>query len=223
MKFIATLASLLLCLAASPVNAQSGETVSTATASSSAATRASTQPNMANLLESVNNVANELQNNLKDLEASIQDSRDSQEKGAKVLDEMLASVTAVHQNMAEDGAIWKELDSLLELWEQRRKETLQKSESNPAFVPIAKAWQDKINTARELRKQISTERANSMALMRSIEADREIVLAYYDLGQADKAIEGLQKVGANLSNLNNNMQKIVKTASSVDQQQPIPQ
>lgn len=178
---------------------------------------------MANLLQSVNDVANQLQNNLKDLEASIQDSRDSQEKGAKVLDEMLASVTAVHKNMAEDSAIWKELDGLLDLWEQRRKETLKKSESNPAFVPIAKAWQDKINTARELRKQISTERANSVALMRAIKSDRDIVLAYYDLGQADKAIEGLQKVGANLTNLNNNMQKIVKTASSVDQQQPIPQ
>ena len=223
MKAITTLASLLLCLATGLVNAQSSETVSAATVESTGSANASGPPNMANLLQSVNDVANQLQNNLKDLEASIQDSRDSQEKGAKVLDEMLASVTAVHKNMAEDSAIWKELDGLLDLWEQRRKETLKKSESNPAFVPIAKAWQDKINTARELRKQISTERANSVALMRAIESDRDIVLAYYDLGQADKAIEGLQKVGANLTNLNNNMQKIVKTASSVDQQQPIPQ
>lgn len=182
-----------------------------------------TQPDMAKLLENVNAVAKDLQANLSDLENSIQESRNSMEKGAQVLDEMLASVTAVHNSMAEDSAIWKELDSLLELWEKRRKETLQKSESNPAFLPVAKAWEEKIKTARELRKQISTERANSVALMRSIESDREIVLSYYELGQADKAIEGLKKVSTNLTSLNDNMQNIVKTASAVQQQQPIPQ
>jgi len=223
MKAITTLASLLLCLTAGLVNAQSDETTNSTAVQSTGSASSSAQPNMANLLQNVNDVAHQLQTNLKNLEASIQDSRDSQEKGAKVLDEMLASVTAVHENMAEDSAIWKELDGLLDLWEQRRKETLQKSESNPAFIPIAKAWQEKINTARQLRQQISTERANSVALMRSIESDRDIVLSYYDLGQADKAIEGLKKVSANLASLNDNMQTIVKTASSVDQQQPIPQ
>ena len=180
------------------------------------------QPNMANLLQNVNEVAKQLQTNLADLEKNIQASRDSIEKGGEVLDEMLSSVTAVHGSMAEDSAIWKELNSLLELWEKRRKETLQKSESNPAFLPVAEAWQKKIETANELRKQISTERANSVALMRSIQSDRDIVLSYYELGQADKAIEGLKKVSANLANLNENMQGIVKTATAV-QQQPISQ
>lgn len=180
------------------------------------------QPNMANLLQNVNEIAKQLQANLADLEKDIQASRDSIEKGGQVLDEMLASVTAVHGSMAEDSAIWKELNSLLELWEKRRKETLQKSESNPAFLPVAEAWQKKIDTAKELRKQISTERANSVALMRSIQSDRDIVLSYYELGQADKAIEGLKKVSANLASLNENMQGIVKTANAV-QQQPISQ
>lgn len=179
-------------------------------------------PDMANLFQKVNEVAQQLQTNLGDLEASIQASRDSVEKGGQVLDEMLASVSAVHSSMAEDSEIWKELGALLELWEERRKETLQKSESNPAFLPIAQAWQTKLDTARELRNQISTERANSVALMRSIESDRDIVLAYYELGQADKAIEGLQKVGASLASLNENMQTIVKTADAA-QQPLIPQ
>lgn len=208
MKLFTLMINLLFCLMTGLATAQSAE---------------STQPDMAKLLENVNAVAKELQANLSDLENSIQESRNSMEKGAQVLDEMLASVTAVYKSMAEDSAIWKELDSLLDLWEKRRKETLQKSESNPAFLPVAKAWEDKIKTARELRKQISTERANSVALMRSIESDREIVLSYYELGQADKAIEGLKKVSTNLTSLNDNMQNIVKTASAVQQQQPIPQ
>ncbi|MDZ7621100.1 MAG: hypothetical protein U5O69_01180 [Candidatus Competibacteraceae bacterium] len=180
------------------------------------------QPDMANLFQKVNDVAQQLQLNLSDLEANIQASRDSIEKGGQVLDAMLASVVAVHGSMAEDSEIWKELGALLELWEERRKETLQKSEANPAFLPVAQGWQTKLDTARELRNQISTERANSVALMRAIESDRDIVLAYYELGQADKAIEGLQKVSAGLTSLNENMQTIVKTADAA-QQPPIPQ
>ncbi|AFL75719.1 hypothetical protein [Thiocystis violascens] len=180
------------------------------------------QPDMANLFQKVNEVAQQLQANLGDLEADIQASRDSIEKGGEVLDEMLASVTKVNESMAEESEIWQELDALLALWEQRRQETLKKSEANPAFLPVAQSWQAKLDTGRELRNQISTERANSVALMRSIESDRDIVLAYYELGQADKAIEGLKKVGANLTNLNANMQAIVKTANEA-QQTPISQ
>lgn len=180
------------------------------------------QPDMANLFQKVNRVALNLQANLSDLEASIQASRDSIEQGGRVLDGMLASVTRVQESMAEDSEIWQELGALLELWEERRKETLERSEANPAFLPIAQAWQQRLETARTLRNQISTERANATALMRAIEADRDIVLAYYELGQADKAIEGLKKVGANLANLNRNMQVIVETANAA-QQTPISQ
>lgn len=218
--------TLSCCLATSLTLAQSSEpakpVVPVKPAAQAAEPAKAAQPNMANLLQNVNDVAKQLQTNLADLEKDIQASRDSIEKGGAVLDEMLASVTAVHGSMAEDSAIWKELNSLLELWEKRRKETLQKSESNPAFLPVAEAWQKKIDTAKELRKQISTERANSVALMRSIQSDRDIVLSYYELGQADKAIEGLKKVSANLTSLNENMQSIVKTANAV-QQQPISQ
>ncbi|MEZ5583649.1 MAG: hypothetical protein R3F37_13670 [Candidatus Competibacteraceae bacterium] len=72
-----------------------------------------------------------------------------------------------------------------------------------------------------MRSKINTERANSLALMQSIEADREIVLAYYELGQADKALDSLQKVSDNLVSLNQNMQAIVESAGQV--QSPIPQ
>lgn len=175
------------------------------------------QPDMGRLFNKVNAVAAQLQENLSGLEANIQASRDSIEKGGEVLDAMLESVKRVNASMGEDSEIWTELDALLELWEQRRQETLTKSESNPAFLPIAQAWQSRLDKGRELRNQISTERANSLALMRAIESDRDIVLAYYELGQADKAIESLQKVGANLTSLNENMQAIVKTANDAQQ------
>ena len=178
---------------------------------------ASGEPNMTRLFENVNAIAEELKASLADLESNIEDSRNSMEKGGEVLDAMLASVNSVHGSMAEESEIWTELTSLLDLWEERRKTALEKSESNPEFAKIADEWQGKISVAKDLRNQISTERANSLALIRAIESDREIVLAYYELGQADKAIEGLQKVGASLANLNESMQQIVQTASTVEQ------
>lgn len=228
MKIHTIITTFLFCLATNLATAQSTTPATPAKpaeqpkAVTTAQPKSAEQSDMASLFQKVNDVAKQLQTNMSDLEKDIQASRDSIEKGGQVLDEMLTSVTAVHDSMAEDSEIWKQLNSLLDLWEKRRKETLQKSESNPAFLPIAKAWQAKIETAKELRKQISTERANSSALMRSIQSDREIVLSYYELGQADKAIEGLKKVSANLASLNENMQGIVKTAGAV-QQQPIPQ
>ncbi len=195
-------------------------TLLTSTAVNAQTDAANTEPSMPALFEKVNKVAEELQASLSDLEGNIQASRDSIEKGGQVLDEMLASVTAVHGSMADDSAIWTELNSLLGLWEQRRKTALEKSETNPAFLKIADEWKIKINSAKELRKQISEERANSVALIQAIESDREIVLAYYELGQADKALESLKKVGDSLVSLNTNMQTIVETASSVEQ--PIP-
>lgn len=186
------------------------------------AAQPSEQPDITGLFEKVNAVAAELQDNLSGLEANILASRDSIEKGGEVLDSMLDSVKSVNESMAEDSAIWTELDNLLTLWEERRKDALLKSESNPAFQPIADAWQTKLDTGRELRNQISTERANSLALIRAIESDRDIVLAYYELGQADKAIESLQQVGASITSLNVSMQAIVKTANEA-QQVPIAQ
>lgn len=176
-------------------------------------------PDMNRLFQNVTTLADQLKADLTDLETSIQSSRDSIEKGGQVLDTMLGSVTELNQSLAEDQPVWSELNALLDLWEQRRKTALEKSETNPEFSKIADEWSTRIKTARELRGQISTERANSLALIRAIEADRDIVLAYYELGQADKAIEGLQRVSQNLQALNANMQSIVETAGAV--QRPI--
>ena len=79
------------------------------------------EPNMGNLFQNVTDIADTLKADLTDLEARIQESRDSIEKGSEVLDAMLASVSSVHDSMAEDSEIWKELDALMDLWEQRRK------------------------------------------------------------------------------------------------------
>ena len=167
------------------------------------------QPNVARLVEGVNAIAADLEKDIAGVLESLTDSIASREEGADLLEQMQASVEAVHGSLAEDGDIWTALTQAMDIWDQNRKEALEKSETNPAFDEIAKEWSLKIQQAGSLREQILTQRAESMAMLDQIMSDREVVLAYYDLGQADRALEAMQTVSDNLGRMNESMRAIV--------------
>ena len=167
------------------------------------------QPNIAGLVEGVNAIATELEANISAVMGALAATANSREGGVKLLEQMQASIEAVHGSLAEDGDIWTELTRAMEIWDQNRKDALEKSETNPAFDQIAEEWSLKIEQAGELRKQILTQRAESMAMLDQVMSDRDVVLAYYDLGQADRALEAMQTVSDNLGRMNESMHEIV--------------
>ena len=169
----------------------------------------SEQPNVAGLVEGVNTIAAELEENISAVLEALGSSANSPEEGAKLLEQMQASVEAVHGSLSEDSDIWTELTRAMDIWDQNRQAALEKAETNPAFDEIAKEWSVKIEQAGELRKRILTQRAESMAMLDQIVSDREVVLAYYDLGQADRALEAMQTVSDNLNRMNEQMRGIV--------------
>ena len=173
------------------------------------AASADTQPNVKRLLEDVNAIAAGLEKNIADVMNSLTVAIKSREDGAKLLDQMQASIEAVHGSLAEDSNIWTELKRAMDIWDENRKKALEKSETNPAFDEIAQQWSVKIGQANVLRKQILTQRAESMATLDQIVANRDVVLAHYDLGQADKALEAMQTVSDNLGRMNDQMRTIV--------------
>lgn len=167
------------------------------------------QPNMARLVEGVISIASDLEQNISAVRDALEAASNSREEGAELLEQMQVSVEAVHGSLAEDSDIWTELTRAMEIWDGNRKSALEKSETNPAFDQIAEEWSLKIEQAGELRKQILTQRAESMAMLDQILSDREVVLAYYDLGQADRALEAMQTVSNNLGRINDSMLEIV--------------
>ena len=167
------------------------------------------QPDIARLVEGVNTIAVDLEKNISAVMEALEDASNNREEGAKLLEQMQASVEAVHGSLTEDGNIWTELTRAMEIWDQNRKSALEKSETNPAFDQIAEEWSLKIEQAGALRKQILTQRAESMAMLDQITSDRDVVLAYYDLGQADRALEAMQTVSDNLGRMNESMREIV--------------
>ena len=173
------------------------------------------EPDIVKLLDDVRSVAGSLEENIAGLEAALTASIDSREQGAKLLDQMQASAEAVHEKLAEDSEIWMALVKATEVWDERQREMMVKSETNPAFKQIADEWGLKVESASELRKQILTQRAESIALLDQIGADREVVLAYYELGQADRALEAMQKVSGELGRMNESMRAIVEQTQEV--------
>ena len=173
------------------------------------------QPNVARLVEGVNALAADLEKDIAAVREALAAAADSREEGAELLEQMQASVEAVHGSLAEDGNIWSELTRAMDIWDQNRQAALEKSETNPAFDAIAQEWSLRIQQAGDLRQQILTQRAESTAMLDQIMADRELVLAYYDLGQADRALEAMQTVSDNLGRMNESMQSIVEQTGVV--------
>ena len=167
------------------------------------------QPDVARLVENVSAIATDLDANISAVMEALEAASASREDGARLLEQMQASIEAVHGSLAEDGDIWTELTRAMEIWDGNRQAALEKSETNPAFDRIAEEWSLKIEQAGELRKQILTQRAESMAMLDQIVSDRDVVLAYFDLGQADRALEAMQTVSDNLGRMNESMHQIV--------------
>ena len=173
------------------------------------------EPDIVKLFEDVRSVAGDLETNIAGLEEALNASIDSREQGAELLDQMQASAEAVFARLAEDSEIWTALVKAMEVWDDRKTEMLEKSETNPAFKQIADEWGLKVEQANELRKQILTQRAESMALLDQISTDREVVLAYYELGQADRALEAMKQVSGELGRMNDSMRAIVEQTGEV--------
>ena len=173
------------------------------------------QPNIAQLFQDLNTLADKLTKDMSGVKQAIVDAGNSRDEGAKVIDQAQASLEAVYGSLAEDGDIWTELTRTQEIWEERRSFALEKSETNPAFEAIAEEWSVKLDEAAKLRKQILSQRAESMAQLDQIASQKEVMLAYYDLGQADRALEALEQVSSDLGRVNETMRTIVDQAGQV--------
>ena len=173
------------------------------------------EPNVAVLLENVSAAAVRLNGRVSNLSERIDASATSAEEGAKVLDEMLASARELQESLSQDSDIWSDLNALISSWEDKRTKALSAAEANPEFKAIAVSWQDKIDRAIALRKEILTQAAENRSLIDAIESRRDVVLAYYDLGQAERVLETLQGMTDDFAVMNSGMNDILELTGAV--------
>ena len=167
---------------------------------------------MAQAMSGVTEVATELQATVAQLSDDIQKSSNSSEKGAQVLDEMLAAASNVNESLDEDSEVWLELNTLLDTWSKKRDELTKKAETNPALQDVANIWQDRMTEGMALRTQILDQATASRLLVEDIEAQREVILAYYDVGASDQVLASMRKVSDQLGKMNDDMRSMLGQA-----------
>lgn len=173
------------------------------------------QPDMSKLINDLAEAAENLTKGMSEVRKAITDAGDSRAEGAKVFDQALVSLEELHRQLAEDSDIWTELTRTQETWEENREFALDKSETNPSFEQIAEEWSFKLEEAAKLRKQILSQRAESEAQLAQIETIKEVALAWYDLGLAERALEQLNRVSSDMARMNESMREIVAQAGQV--------
>lgn len=169
-------------------------------------------PSMEELLKQVAETAKTLESNIEAFSQRMQDAQNSADAGKELLDEMEATVKTINGRLEENSDIWKQLNALLSEWEKKRQEALNKAETVPAFKDVAAKWSEKVKHASELRKSILQQRAESASLVDALVERRSVILAYYELGEADKVLAAMNEINESFKELNAGMSGIVEQA-----------
>ena len=167
---------------------------------------------MAEAFGNVTTVAQSLRDTVADLQENSEKSARSAEEGTRMLDEMLEAARGVNESLDRDSEVWVELNALLSEWSTKRDETFVAAEDNPAMKDVAQLWADRVEQGIALRTQILDQASNSSNLVADIEAQRDVVLAYFEVGAADQVLTSMQQISDQLGEMNSEMQSILATA-----------
>jgi len=186
-----TLAALLLLasVAAAPTQAQEAEGVDS-------------------LVAGVTASANRLQEAFAAFTTAIDDAA-NQESGMRALDEMLAAARSVNESLNRDSEIWNDLEALVAQWTERRNDLNERGKNNPALLPAAEEWQKKLDRVMELRTSILDQSTDSEILISDIENQKEVIAAYYELGQIDAVLTAMETMNDEFTQMNDTMQLIL--------------
>lgn len=172
---------------------------------------------MSELMSGVTATANNLSATVDTLSERIVASSNSREEGTRMLDEMLAAARDVNSSLDRDSEIWTELNDLIKEWTATRDGLRERIPENPNLEPVMDLWATRIEDANRLRTQILDQSATSQGLVEQIENQREVVLAYYEVGAADAVLAAMQEMSDDLGEMNSQMGEILSQAGVVTQ------
>ena len=172
------------------------------------------EPDMVELVESVTTIATGLSDRVATLGEVIAASTDG-DAAAQALNEMLDAARQMQADLGRDSEVWSDINAMLEIWGERRDDLRARAVGNADLAPIADTWQARIDEALTLRQQILEQSGESQALIDQIEAQREVVIAYYEANLADQALATMRAISDELGQMNDQMSSIVSQAGIV--------
>jgi hypothetical protein len=169
---------------------------------------------VANLVNDVTAIAELLQKRVASLGEQVAASSDA-EAGTRAIEEMLAAARELQTSLGRDSKLWDEMNGMMDTWSAKRDDLLERAKKLPALKPVANGWQSRIDEGLHLRQKILAQAAESEALITQIEETRAVIIAYYDLDLADKALETMRLMSEELSTMNSAMSSILEQANVV--------
>ncbi len=173
------------------------------------------QVDVAELLEEVAGAADRLKTALDELPDRIEEAKNSEQTGLKLLDQLEDVINDIASKLEENGAIWQQLSELQEIWKQNYKRALDKSQSDSQYREIADLWKEKLDKVAELKQTILIQRGESLSLMDSMSSRRGKIVEYYKLGAADRVVAAMQEISDQFAEMNEGMRQIVEATAGV--------
>jgi hypothetical protein len=159
--------------------------------------------------------AETFQDTVREVQKLLADSAASRETGTAALDRMLTALRGVEASVSDQGEIWQQYAVMIRSWQQNQRQSEERALQDPAFREQADAWGKRVAEAGDLRANIARERNRVRALIGDVERDREVLLGWYSLGQADRALQGLRRVSEDLTTLNDGLSDMVQRARRI--------
>ena len=170
------------------------------------------------LVNGVTESANRLQAAVDRFGAAMAGAED-QDAGMKALDEMLEAARSVNESLNRDSKIWTELNGLIDQWTGKRNSVNARARNNPALLPLAALWQEKVDRVIDLRTSILDQATDSELLIRDVENKKEVIAEYYQLDAIDQVLAEMQVMNDELTSMNESMRMILEKTGGLEEAQ----
>lgn len=177
--------------------------------SASMATAQEEMPDIPAMLAGLDEVTSSLQDRLNAMPSMIEASKKSAAEGAALLDTVLEAAREVVGQVDAESEFWNDINELLVIWADKRDDLTARGQINQALLPLADEWQARIDRATALRTMLIDQSATGQALINDLEQNREVILALYDLGQADRVLQEMEAMSEGLASMNETMSEIM--------------
>jgi len=169
------------------------------------------------LANSLTEVVDGLNATMTTLPEKLKSAIESGELATEYFDKITVGAQNALDALREDGEIWQNvltLDQTIQANAGRLDEKFQ-STGERRFQVLADAWRERNDRLANIRQAIIAERGRTEQLLDSLLTNRDYVIELIQLQMTDEALNELEKVHQQMSEMNNQMEELQKEANAL--------
>lgn len=171
--------------------------------------------NVALILKEVTETAEALKQSLDELPQLIERAKNSKQEGEELLARLERLVREVTGRVDDQGQLWVQISELQDQWEKNRQRAADKAGSDARYEDIALQWEERIDRLSDLKQEIIKRRGEALTLLDDLMSQKDIILEYYELGQAELVVAALEDISDQFAVMNEGMGRMVEIAQQL--------